>query len=154
MRDFPLFFIPKIWSFIFAGSPSIFMLYYTSVLCRHITPSYVPPLWRVLFRRHVRAVYLHTTLYNVCFTLYHYRIAFCFVSSCYTILCTTIMTCGFLQQCIFISQNVTSQEFHVATKKAWLKFGFIVKNNRYYRGVIRNWITFLTSDRTDHIGYM
>ncbi|KAK3107111.1 hypothetical protein FSP39_007346 [Pinctada imbricata] len=73
--------------------------------------------------------------------------ALCFVSVTYTLLCTSIMSMGLLQQCIFISQNVTSQEFHMATKRRWLKYGFIAKNNQSNTSFLKNWMNFLFTER-------
>lgn len=72
-----------------------------------------------------------------------FQFALCFVSSCYVALVTTIMAVGLVHQIILISQNITSQELHRASKSGTTKCFLIATNNPYDRGFYRNWIMFI-----------
>ncbi|KAL5020358.1 hypothetical protein ScPMuIL_003250 [Solemya velum] len=70
--------------------------------------------------------------------------AICFVSACYTILVTILATLLFVYQLILISQNVTSQELHMASISGKTRLGLIAVNNINNHGIFRNWFEFLT----------
>ena len=70
-----------------------------------------------------------------------------FVCACYTILACIFMSFLLVYQIILISQNVTSQEFNMATRRRWLTCWLFAKNNVNNSGFLRNWLDFLKGQR-------
>lgn len=81
-------------------------------------------------------------------------IAISFVSALYTLAFTTFLLVILLQQILLISQNATSQEVHQASLRGYTTcIVFIRKrNNPNNRGIILNWINFITGRRKEHYG--
>lgn len=72
-----------------------------------------------------------------------------FVASCYAFLAATCMLFGLLFQFLLISQNLTSQEFHIASKRNMLRHGLCATKNVYNQGIIHNWFNFWLTGRMD-----
>ncbi|XP_060071996.1 palmitoyltransferase ZDHHC23-like [Ylistrum balloti] len=107
---------------------------------------------------------VHLTLTTVCtpqlyygwFLLPHdcrflyvdFQTAVSFVSGLYCLLASCLMSCNLLYQSILISQNITSQEIHMASKRKLTKwYGLKACSNIHDRGIFKNILLFLTSKR-------
>ncbi|XP_033757828.1 palmitoyltransferase ZDHHC23-like [Pecten maximus] len=88
---------------------------------------------------------------NDCRFLYvDFQTAVSFVSGLYSLLAACLMSCNLLYQTILISQNITSQEMHMASKRKMTKcYGLRACKNIHDRGFFRNILLFLTSKRTN-----
>ena len=64
-----------------------------------------------------------------------------FVASWYTVIFIFGMCALLLQQLVFVSFNVTGDEFRRSSRKK--PFCEVLWSHRYNRGFIRNWIEFL-----------
>ena len=64
-----------------------------------------------------------------------------FVASCYTVIFIFGMCALLSQQLVFVSFNVTGDEFRRSSRKK--PFWEVLWHHRYNRGFIRNWIEFL-----------
>ncbi|OWF44792.1 palmitoyltransferase ZDHHC23-like [Mizuhopecten yessoensis] len=86
---------------------------------------------------------------NDCRFLYiDFQTAVSFVSGLYCLLAAGLMSCNLLYQIILISQNVTSQEIHMANKRKLTKcYGLKATANLHDRGIFKNILLFLTSKR-------
>lgn len=78
-----------------------------------------------------------------------HRTSASFVASCYAFLAATCMLFGLLFQFLLISQNLTSQEFHIASKRNMLRHGLCATKNVYNQGIIHNWFNFWLTGRMD-----
>lgn len=80
--------------------------------------------------------------------------AISFVSALYTVAFTTFLLVILLQQILLISQNATSQEVHQASLRGYTTCILFIrkKNNPNNRGLIWNWINFLTGKRKEVYG--
>lgn len=90
--------------------------------------------------------YQNVTL--ICLMVSH-RTSASFVASCYAFLAATCMLFGLLFQFLLISQNLTSQEFHIASKRNMLRHGLCATKNVYNQGIIHNWFNFWLTGRMD-----
>ncbi|KAJ8316434.1 hypothetical protein KUTeg_006448 [Tegillarca granosa] len=75
-----------------------------------------------------------------------------------TTICTPEMYLDYFllpNDCRFIygdfAQNITSQEYHAASKRGYLWWGLFAKNNIHNHGVIRNWKDFLYTSRKGQV---
>lgn len=86
---------------------------------------------------------------NDCRFLYvDFQTAMSFVSALYCVLASGLMMCNLLYQSILISQNITSQEMHMAYKRGLTTcYGLVATKNVHNRGFIRNWWRFFTTKR-------
>lgn len=81
---------------------------------------------------------------NDCRFLYSdFQTSISFVTACYVIASTSIILLAFVQQILFISQNVTSQELHRATMNGKSCIGLYAYNNVHNRGLRKNWMEFI-----------
>ncbi|XP_061184157.1 palmitoyltransferase ZDHHC23-like [Saccostrea echinata] len=87
---------------------------------------------------------------NDCRFLYiDFQTSASFVGTCYTFLASTIMLFGLIFQFLLISQNLTSQEFHIASQRNMLRHGLFATKNVYNQGFIHNWFNFWLTGRKD-----
>ncbi|ELT97935.1 hypothetical protein CAPTEDRAFT_173805 [Capitella teleta] len=73
--------------------------------------------------------------------------ALAFVCGCYSLAAGCLMAVLLLHQCLLISQNLTSQELHTAHRRGWTVAYLFAKNNTNNRGLLQNWILFLSGRR-------
>ncbi|XP_064617480.1 palmitoyltransferase ZDHHC23-like [Liolophura sinensis] len=69
--------------------------------------------------------------------------ALCFVCACYAILGSSIMCVALLLQLLLISQNITSQELHMAAVRGMTVLGLYARGNIHDRGCLWNWLEFI-----------
>ncbi|KAK3083827.1 hypothetical protein FSP39_003750 [Pinctada imbricata] len=85
---------------------------------------------------------------NDCRFLYiDFRTAISFVTVCYMLVVTTLVVIATIWQLIFISQNVTQQEFSTAKRKGWVNQKIFVENNVHDQGIIMNLMEFFIVGR-------
>ncbi|ESO08176.1 hypothetical protein HELRODRAFT_190925 [Helobdella robusta] len=61
----------------------------------------------------------------------------------------SFILCLLVQQFVLISQNLTSQEYHRARQRGWLKcWGLLALHNSNDKGFLKNWYNFLRNKRT------
>ena len=75
------------------------------------------------------------------------RTAVSFVGAIYSLIGSLLMLCNFVYQIMLISQNMTSQEFHQASRRGLRTRYFVVKNNIHNKGFFKNWTAFLFTKR-------
>lgn len=81
---------------------------------------------------------------NDCRFLYtDFQTSISFVTACYVIISTSIMLLALVQQILFISQNITSQELHRATMNGMTCVGLYAYNNVHNKGLRKNWAEFI-----------